>query len=268
MTHRFALALLLAGMLALPLSGCSSSGPDESAPEQAATEKEGGAESQPSAAASSETKTEEVLLEPFDAPPLAELDAKAEWVDQPVVDATDRLRKLLAEQKPLATAKEALALKNDSDEANAKILGALGRLPEEDSQVNWDASITRHMPADVKSTNPILHSSVWEADIEQLTALGLFAFDWNLDFFADKDAVASWQSSKDRTMDKVVLRDDLTWSDGQPLTAHDIVFSFQTIMNPKVPVPAVRSGTDELKWVEAYDDRTLVFFHKQALATN
>lgn len=268
MTHRFALALLLAGLWALPLSGCSSSGSDESAPEQVATEKEGGAESQPSAAAGSAAKAEEVLLEPFDAPPLAELDAKAEWVDQPVFDAMDRLRKLLAEQKSLATDEEALALKNDSDETNAKILSALGRLPEEDSQVNWDASITRHMPADVKSTNPILHSSVWEADIEQLTGLGLFAFDWNLDFFADKDAVARWQSSKDRTMDKVVLRDDLTWSDGQPLTAHDIVFSFQTIMNPKVPVPAVRSGTDELKWVEAYDDRTLVFFHKQALATN
>ena len=39
-------------------------------------------------------------------------------------------------------------------------------------------------------------------------------------------------------------------------------------MDPKVPVPAVRSGTDKLRWVEAYDDHTVVFFHKQALATN
>lgn len=268
MTHRFALALFLAGLCSLPLSGCSSSGPDESAPEQAATEKEGGAESQSSAAARSEAKAEEVLLEPFDAPPLAELDAKAEWVDQPVFDAMDRLRKLLAEQKPLATAEEALALKNDSDEANAKILSALGRLPGDESQVDWDASITRHLLADVKTTNPIMISSVQDFDIAGLTGVLLLTFDWNLEFFADKDSVVSWQSSKDRMMDKIVLRDDLTWSDGHPLTAHDIVFSFKTIMNPKVPVPAVRSGTDELKWVEAYDDRTVVFFHKQALATN
>ena len=33
----------------------------------------------------------------------------------------------------------------------------------------------------------------------------------------------------------------------------------------QVPVPAVRSGTDKLKWIEAYDDYTLVFFHKEAL---
>jgi peptide/nickel transport system substrate-binding protein len=35
-----------------------------------------------------------------------------------------------------------------------------------------------------------------------------------------------------------------------------------------VPVPAVRSGTDQLRWVHAYDDRTVVFFHKEPLATN
>jgi peptide/nickel transport system substrate-binding protein len=69
-------------------------------------------------------------------------------------------------------------------------------------------------------------------------------------------------------MDKVVLRDDLTWSDGHPITAHDVVFTFHTIMNEKVPVPAVRSGTDKLKTVHAYDDRTIVFFHQEALATN
>src|SRR5690606_31422038 len=38
--------------------------------------------------------------------------------------------------------------------------------------------------------------------------------------------------------------------------------------NPRVPVPAVRSGTDEIRWIEAYDDHTLVFFHKESLATN
>jgi len=68
--------------------------------------------------------------------------------------------------------------------------------------------------------------------------------------------------------DKVVMRDDLTWSDGKPITAHDVAFSFQVIMSEQVPVPAMRSGTDKLKWVEAYDDHTLVFFHKEPLAIN
>jgi peptide/nickel transport system substrate-binding protein len=68
--------------------------------------------------------------------------------------------------------------------------------------------------------------------------------------------------------DKVVMRDDCTWSDGKPITAHDVVFSYQAIMTSTVPVPAVRTGTDRLKWIEAYDDHTLVFFHKAPEATN
>ena len=69
-------------------------------------------------------------------------------------------------------------------------------------------------------------------------------------------------------IDKVVMRDDLTWSDGKPITAHDVVFSFKLIMSAAVPVPAMRTGTDQLRWIEAYDDHTLVYFHKQPLATN
>jgi peptide/nickel transport system substrate-binding protein len=273
MPYRFVRALLLASA-ALVLPACSSS--DQEKPVASndagdtAGEQEPGASAESNAAkASSESAAKpEVLLEPFDAPPLAELNAKAEWEDQPVRDALALLREQQSKEKPLATVKEALAFKNDSDEANNKIISALGRLPAEESDVNWDAAITRHMRADVKSTNPVLASSVQDADVNGLTMFGLFSFDWNLEPFAAKESVVSWQSSKDRMYDKVVMRDDLVWSDGKPLTAYDVVFSFKTIMNPKVPVPAVRSGTDELKWVEAYDDHTVVFFHKQPLATN
>jgi len=134
--------------------------------------------------------------------------------------------------------------------------------------VNWDAEIIRHSAFDVKSTNPVLASSTTEFDVSGLTNFGLFGFDWNFKPFASQDSVVSWHSSKDMLYDKVVLRDDLTWSDGKPITAHDVAFSFKLIMTESVPVPAQRSGTDKLKWVEAYDDQTLIFFHKEALATN
>jgi peptide/nickel transport system substrate-binding protein len=86
--------------------------------------------------------------------------------------------------------------------------------------------------------------------------------------FAMKETVASWQTSKDHMMDKVVMRDDLVWSDGKPITAYDVEFSFKLIMTSTVPVPAQRTGTDQIRWVKAYDDHTLVYFHKQPLATN
>lgn len=213
-------------------------------------------------------ETPDVLLQPFDPPSLEELEAKVEWEEQPVLDSLELMRERQAGEPLLATVEEALALRNTSPEANAKILSALGRMPADDAQVHWDATIYRHTASDVKSTNPLMISSTTEFDISGLTSFGLFGFDWNFRPFADKSTVVSWHSSKDRLYDKVVMRDDLTWSDGRPITAHDVVFSFQTIMNPKVPVPAVRSGTDALRWVHAYDDRTVVFFHKEALATN
>lgn len=225
-------------------------------------------DSEAGSGASSGAGEPEVLLEPFDPPTLEELDAKAEWEDQPVLDGLELLRERQAGEPMLVTVQEALSMKNNSDEANEKILSALGKLPASDSDVNWDATIRRHFKVDVKNLNPLLGSSRIEFDVGSLTNFSIFGFDWNFTPFASKDAAVSWQTSKDRMYDKVVLRDDLVWSDGEPITAHDVAFSFQTIMNPRVQIPAVRSGTDQIRWIEAYDDRTLVYFHKESLATN
>jgi peptide/nickel transport system substrate-binding protein len=205
--------------------------------------------------------------EPFTPPTLADLDRDAKWIDRPVRDGLALLREEQRGQTVLCTAAEALALKNDSDVANAKILSALGRLPEAD-QADAEARIERHIPADVGSTNPILISSSVEFDVLGLTGFGLFSFDRKLEPFASADTVVSWQTSADGLYDKVVIRDDLVWSDGRPITAHDVAFTYRVIMDPRVPVPAVRSGTDQMKGVHAYDDQTVVFFHKEPLATN
>jgi peptide/nickel transport system substrate-binding protein len=209
------------------------------------------------------------LVEPFTAPPLADLESKAEWVDSPVVDALARLREAKAKEPPLVTVEEALAMRNDSPEANTKILSALSMLaPPDGKGVNWAATFNRALLMDLSTMNPLLSSSIAESEINSLTSFNLFGFDWDLIPFAAKEYVVSWQTSKDHMMDKVVMRDDLVWSDGKPITAHDVVFSYQLIMSNAVPVPAMRTGTDQLRWVEAYDDHTLVYFHKEALATN
>ena len=212
--------------------------------------------------------TSESLIEPFDPPTLAELDAQVEWIDQPLVDSTAQLRELQATWPPTEDVGEVLSLRNDSEEANDRILNTLGRLPESDSQVDYEATLLRRIRGDVRSTNSILINSTEEFDVSGFTSAGFFGFDWNMTPFAIAEYVKSWQTSSDYMYDKVVLRDDITWSDGKPLTAHDVVFSFETIMNPDVPVPAMRSGTDKLRWIEAYDDHTLVYFQKNAEATN
>ncbi len=208
------------------------------------------------------------LIEPFTPPKLEELDKAVEWVDRPVVDALKLRREAMAKEQPLVTVAEALKLRNDSEANNKKILSALGRLPESNEDVNWDAEINRHGYGDVNSTNPLLSSTAIESEVNSLTSFGLFSFDWAFDPFATSETVKSWQTSKDGLYDKVVLRDDLTWSDGAPITAHDVVHSFKMILTSAIPIPALRTGRDKLKWIEAYDDHTLVFFQKEPYATN
>lgn len=256
MDCRYRWLLCASGLSLAILSGCPTA-PNYKVPEQAAKEGEQSAESEKGP-----------QLEPFDAPTLAELDAKADWQDQPVIDIMERFLKYKAENPPLVSVEEALKLKNDSNENNDKILSALGQPPKSESEVNDNAEIKRHIGGDINSTNPIMSSSVSDAEVNGLTGTGFFSFDWNMEPFAPKDTVVSWQTSKDLLYDKVVIRDDIVWSDGKPVTAYDVEFSFQMIMNPDVPVPAVRNGTDKLRWVKAYDERTFVIFHKESLATN
>lgn len=193
-----------------------------------------------------------------------------EWTDMPVVDSLQLLREYqaLPENQALCTVEEALAMRNNSDEDNKKILSALGRLPKNKDEVDWDAEMVRHVPSDIQALNPFIASSTTDFEVSSLVGFGLFSFDWNFEPFAVADTVVSWQASADKMYDVVVLRDDLVWSDGKPITAHDVEFSYKMILTAAVPATTFRTGTDQMKWVKAYDDRTVVFFHKQPLPTN
>ena len=210
------------------------------------------------------------LLEPFDPPPLEELEATVEWVDRPVLDGMELMRAHQQKQgPPPLSVEEALALRNDSPEANERIKATLGRVaPEDEEGVDYGETFVRHANGDIKTTNPVLVSTVTDYEFQDLASVNLFTHDWNLEKFASKDCVVSWQMSKDGLIDKVVMRDDMTWSDGRPVTAHDVVFTFKVIMTSSVPIPALRTDAQQIRWVKAYGDHTVVFFHKEPLATN
>ncbi len=260
MTHNFRSAWPVSLFFLLAIPGCGSSELDPS--QDSATAQQDASDD----AAPADEELPETLLEPFDPPPLEEIEATAEWIDQRVDEGVEFLRGLQSQEQPLVTAAEALALKNDSPENNQKILSTLGRLPDSDADVDWDTSIIRHIGADQKSTNPLMINSGIEMEILALTGIQLMGYDRNFEPYCDQRFANSWQTSADHLIDKIVLRDDLTWSDGTPLTAHDVAFTFQTIMNPRVPVPALRSAVSKLRWVHAYDDQTIVFFLKEPTA--
>lgn len=271
-------ALVIGFLITLSLSGCGSrpGGNGGSSSSTALPQASAGAEEDFSPVVDVDLSTFDLenipelspIIDPetFEPPTLEELKASKTWVDKPVVDPFDRVREYKA-TLPDATA-GALSLKNDSADANTQLISAYGRLPESDDEVDYDAELTLMVPNDAKSVNPILISSKVAMEVTGLTGFGIFGFDRVFNPFALADVTVSWQASEDQSVDLVVLRDDLTWSDGTPITAYDVEFSFDTIMDPEVPVPAVRAGTDEIADVVAYDDHTVAYFHKQPLATN
>ena len=207
------------------------------------------------------------LIPDFTPPTFEQVNGDTEWLDKPVVDVYQLMTDRKENEVAMLTVAEALALRNNTVEDNDKIVSAMGTLAV-DGEVNYDAQWVRHTAADIRSTNPLMASSSAEFDVSGLLNLSLFTFDWNFTPYGNKGAITSWRTSSDGLMDIVTIRSDLTWSDGTKLTAYDVEYSYQVIMSSAVPIPAVRSGTDQLKGVKAYDEHTLIYFHAESLATN
>jgi peptide/nickel transport system substrate-binding protein len=74
----------------------------------------------------------------------------------------------------------------------------------------------------------------------------------------------SWEVSPDKLKITVTLKPDLKWSDGQPLTVDDVIFTYNDIyLNENIPTD-IRDGLKigkarKLPTVEKLDDRRVVF---------
>ena len=68
--------------------------------------------------------------------------------------------------------------------------------------------------------------------------------------------------SEDKKQFTFRLRKGIRWHDGEPLTAHDVKFSFDTIMNPKVDCQNRRNYFQDIEKVEVLDDYTIRFTAK------
>lgn len=74
------------------------------------------------------------------------------------------------------------------------------------------------------------------------------------------DVCESWEVSEDKTQYTFAIRDDITFHDGTPLNAHDVVATYQKIIDPPEGIRSAYNAfyvmVDE---VHAPDDHTVVF---------
>ncbi len=121
--------------------------------------------------------------------------------------------------------------------------------------------------SDIVSLNPIFINDTSSGDVAQFLFAKLYdlnregnvtAEPWSLSAEAPK-------VSEDGKTYTVKLKDSAKWSDGQPVTADDIIFTIDTIRNPDAGAPGI-SLMDKVDKIEKVDDKTVNITLKQIYA--
>ncbi len=108
--------------------------------------------------------------------------------------------------------------------------------------------------------NPLLAQTDADRDLVSLTYAGILRHDANNNLIP---ALAeNYQISSDGLQYTVTLKNNLRWSDGEKLTADDVVYTIRLINNPLLQ-SQLRAGWDKIE-VEKIDDRTLRFLLPKA----
>ncbi|HEV8474669.1 MAG TPA: peptide-binding protein [Methylomirabilota bacterium] len=88
---------------------------------------------------------------------------------------------------------------------------------------------------DISSLIPTITSDGASHTVGSLLYSGLIRYDKNLS--PEGDLAKSWEFSSDCRQLTFRLRPGVKWHDGRPFTADDVVFTWQTTVDPKTPSP-------------------------------
>ncbi|MGF1498766.1 MAG: peptide ABC transporter substrate-binding protein [Elainellaceae cyanobacterium] len=108
--------------------------------------------------------------------------------------------------------------------------------------------------------NPHLSTGIKDAEASRITLEPLASFDKdnNLVLFlaAEEPTLENGGLSADGRTVTWKLKEDVTWSDGTPFTAADVVFTYNFLTNPEVGATSA-SDYETIESVEALDDHTV-----------
>jgi peptide/nickel transport system substrate-binding protein len=113
------------------------------------------------------------------------------------------------------------------------------------------------MLSDVDSLNPFTGVLAESYEIFQLQYATLMQPS-SADFTPAPGLAESWEESADGKTWTYTLRPDLVWSDGTPLTANDVVYTFNRILDGRYEQRNYGNYVRNITSVEATDDRTVV----------
>lgn len=139
--------------------------------------------------------------------------------------------------------------------------------PEDASLVADNDVLYLNLDGSPQNLNPIFASSTYEFMVLDMLFESPFTFDGAMQWKLNGHWVESYEEADDHLSATLKIKQNLKWHDGTPLTAHDIAYSWKTILDDRVPCPAVKTGTDQVADCVAVDDYTVKYVHKAAVAT-
>ncbi len=116
---------------------------------------------------------------------------------------------------------------------------------------------------DASNLLPVLASDASSSEIAGLIYNGLVRYDKDLRL--EGELAESWEVSADNLVITFHLRPGVKWHDGAPFSAEDVLFTYQTYIDPAVPT-AYAENYKQVDKVEVLDPLTLRVSYKKPLA--
>lgn len=124
--------------------------------------------------------------------------------------------------------------------------------------------------ADMSQPLATLASGALDGSLQDILYMNLLRGVWRdgrLEYVtADESPMALARSYEyvgpDSTSLRYRLRSDVRWSDGTPITAHDVVFTYQMLGDPMIASPR-QDYVEHIESVEAEDDSSVVFHFRR-----
>ncbi len=140
-------------------------------------------------------------------------------------------------------------------------------LPEDRSGTDTEATLYLQLEGNPNTLNPLFASSRYDSIAIDHLFEALFTFDNKMAWKVNDVMVESYEESPDMTTFTVKLKPGMTWQDGEPFTAHDVVFSWKQILDDRVPCLAIKPDVEPITECKALDDLTVQFIEPGGFAT-
>jgi len=130
-------------------------------------------------------------------------------------------------------------------------------------EIKYPNTITLGTLGDAKRLLPMLASDSASSQVSGFVHNGLTKYD--KDIRIKGELAESWDISPDGLTITFHLRTGVKWHDGKPFTADDVIFTYETVINPKTPTPYA-TNYGPVKTVKALDAHTVRVVYSEPYA--